>query len=279
MDLLYVLKGIIISVIEGITEFLPVSSTGHLIIAGHFLNFGSGEFEKMYMVVIQLGAILAIIWLYRKKLIDLVSAFFKGEKRGRKFVLAILIGMIPAFIFGFLLDDLIEAKLFNVLTVALALIFGAVMMLYFEGRYRNKSKTHGVENISGMQAIKIGLFQVMALWPGMSRSASTIMGGWQQGLDPETAAEYSFFLAIPIMIGASGLKLIKFIGGPAMSSATGIQWLTLLIGFVVSFIVAVIVVRAFMNYIRKQPMRIFAYYRFILAGILLILMLTTGLNA
>lgn len=278
MDLLYIFKGILIAIVEGITEFLPISSTGHLIIAGHYLSFGTGEFEKMYMVVIQLGAILSVIVLYWKKLWNLVISFFKGEKAGRNFVISIIVGVIPAFILGFLLDDFIEEKLFGIPTVILALIVGAIMMIYFEKKYRGHSNTSEVEDIKPMQALKVGLFQVMALWPGMSRSASTIMGGWHQGLSPELAAEYSFFLAIPIMVGASFLKLIKFIKNPIIATTTASQWITLVLGFIVSFIVAILVIKAFMNFIRKQPMKVFAYYRFVLALILIVLMVM-GLKA
>lgn len=278
MDFIYILKGMFIAVVEGITEFLPVSSTGHLIIAGHYLNFGPGEFENMYMVVIQLGAILAVIVLYWNKLLELTKSFFKGEKRGKQFVTALIVGVIPAFILGFALNDFIDEHLFSVGTVVAALIVGALLMLYFEKKYRGKDEVSEVENITPVKAIKIGLFQVMALWPGMSRSASTIMGGWHQGLTPELAAEYSFFLAIPIMIGASGLKLLKFILSPAMAQTTSTQWVTFVLGFIVSFIVALIVIKAFMNFIRKQPMKIFAYYRLAFAALLLVLLLTTGVT-
>ncbi len=273
MDILYILKGIIIAVVEGITEFLPISSTGHLIIAGHLINFGNGEFEKMYMVVIQLGAILAIVYLYWDKLFGVLKSLLKGEKYGIRFALAIIIGIIPAMIFGFTLENFIDNNLFSVPTVIIGLIVGAVMMIIFEEKYRGKSNTVGVERIKPMQAIKVGLFQVMSLWPGMSRSASTIMGGWHQGLTPEVAAEYSFFLAIPIMVGASGLKFVKYAVKGGLKAMTLSQGITLIFGFIVAFFVAMVVVKAFMNFIKKKPMKVFAYYRFALAAILIVMVL------
>ena len=277
MDIVYILKGIVIAIVEGITEFLPVSSTGHLIITGSLLKFGEGDFEKMYMVVIQLGAILAIVALYREKLFAAVRSLIKKEKRGIRFALAIFIGIIPAMIFGFTLEDVIDKYLFSVPTVIIGLVVGAVLMIYFEKKYRGRSTTKAIEKIKPAQALKVGLFQVMSLWPGMSRSASTIMGGWHQGLSPEIAAEYSFFLAIPIMIGASGLKFAKYAVQGGFSAITATQVITLIIGFIVAFFVALYVVKAFMAYIKKKPMKIFAYYRFALAGVLSILLLLSVL--
>lgn len=275
MDLFYILKGMLIALVEGITEFLPVSSTGHLIITNHLLGFGSGAFENMYMVVIQLGAILAIIVLYWEKLWGLIKSLFRGEERGKRFTLAIIIGSIPAAILGLLLEDFIDRNLFSVPTVIVALIFGAILMILFEKRYRGKAEIQRVEDITPRRAFVIGLFQVMAMWPGMSRSASTIMGGWNQGLVPGLAAEFSFFLAIPIMFGASGLKLAKFGMDGGFDVITTTQIATLIIGFIASFLVALVCVRAFISYLQRKPMKVFAYYRFILAGALVILMLAT----
>lgn len=276
MDILYILKGIIIAIVEGLTEFLPVSSTGHLIITGHFLNFPNGEFERMFMVVIQLGAILAIVYLYWNKLLDLVIRFFKGDKAGKKFVIAILVGILPAFVFGMLLNDLIDEKLFNVLTVIIGLFVGALLLLYMEKKYRGKQTTYDVDKITPLQAIKVGLFQCLSLWPGMSRSSSTIIGGWYSKLSPELAAEYSFFLAIPIMVGASFLKLYKFSKHVGFSSITSTQTVTLALGMIVSFVVALLCVKAFIGYIRKRPMKVFAYYRIAVAALLFTVYVATG---
>lgn len=270
MDILYIIKGIIIAIVEGITEFLPISSTGHLIIANDLMSFGEGAFEKMFMVVIQLGAILAIIVLFWPKLFGLVKSLFKGEKKGIRFTLALIIGVIPAAILGFALEDFIDEKLFGIPTVILALVVGAIMMIWFEKKYRNHSTIHEVEDITPLAAFKIGCFQCLALWPGFSRSAATIMGGWQQGLAPGVAAEFSFFLAIPIMFGASGLKLAKFGMGGGFGVITATQILTLLTGFVIAFLVALVCVRAFMSYIKKKPMKVFAWYRFVLAAALIV---------
>lgn len=273
MDLVYILKGMLIAIVEGITEFLPISSTGHLIITNHLLDFGSSPFENMYMVVIQLGAILAIIVLYWDKLWGLVQSLLRGEKRGKQFTLAIIIGSIPAAILGFLLDDFIDQYLLSVPTVIVALIFGAILMILFENRYRGKADIQRVEDITPRRAIIIGLFQTMAMWPGMSRSASTIMGGWNQGLAAGVAAEFSFFLAIPIMFGASGVKLVKYGLAGGFQVITQTQVATLIIGFIVSFLVALFCVRAFVSYLQRKSMKVFAYYRFILAGALVIFML------
>lgn len=270
MDILYIIKGIIIAIVEGITEFLPISSTGHLIIVNDLLGFGDGAFEKMFMVVIQLGAILAIIVLYWNKLFGLLTSLLKGEDKGKRFTIALIVGVIPAAILGFTLEDFIDQKLFGVPTVILALIVGAIMMIWFENKFRNQATIHEVEEITPLAALKIGLFQCLALWPGFSRSASTIMGGWHQGLSPGVAAEFSFFLAIPIMFGASGLKLAKFGLGGGFQVITVTQVLTLIVGFILSFIVALVCVRAFMSYIKKKPMKVFAWYRFALAAALIV---------
>lgn len=270
MDILYIIKGIIIAIVEGITEFLPVSSTGHLIIANDLMRFGDGAFEKMFMVVIQLGAILAIVVLYWNKLFGLARSLFRGEEKGRRFTIALIVGVIPAAIFGFALEDFIDEKLFGVPTVILALVVGAVMMIWFEKKYRGHATIHEVEDITPLAALRIGLFQCLALWPGFSRSASTIMGGWHQGLAPAIAAEYSFFLAIPIMFGASGVKLAKFGLEGGFEVITSTQVLTFALGFIVSFIVALICVRAFMTYIQKKPMKVFAKYRFLVAAALIV---------
>jgi undecaprenyl-diphosphatase len=272
MDIAYILKGILIAIVEGITEFLPISSTGHLIIANYFLGFGDGPFERMFMVVIQLGAILAIIVLYWDKLWGFLLSLLRGEQKGKRFAAALLIGVLPAAVLGFTVEDFIDENLFSVPTVILGLIVGAMLMIWFEKRYRGRARVEKVEDISPSSALKVGLFQCLSLWPGMSRSASTIMGGWNQGLSPAVAAEYSFFLAIPIMFGASGVKLAKFGLDGHFSSVTATQMVTLVAGFAVAFLVALICVRAFMAYIKKRPMQVFAYYRFILAAFLIVFM-------
>ncbi|MBR0575653.1 undecaprenyl-diphosphate phosphatase [Proteiniclasticum sp. BAD-10] len=272
--MLFILKAIIIAIVEGITEFLPVSSTGHMILAGGVIGFPETEFTKMFNVVIQLGAILAIVVLYWSKLWGLVVSFFKGEKKGVNFVIALIVGVIPAAILGFLLEDTIDQYLFKPVPVIIGLFVGAVLLLYVEGRYRKSAKVHEVENITKLQALKIGFFQCLAMWPGMSRSSSTIMGGWITGLDSKVASEYSFFLAIPVMVGASLVKVVKFQGDVGFQTLGSTEIVSFALGFLVAFLVALICVKGFVSYIQKKPMKVFAYYRIALSIVFTILILT-----
>ena len=262
-NLVLLLKAVLISIVEGITEFIPVSSTGHMILVGSLIDF-KGKFQNLFMVVIQLGAILAIVVLYWRKIWAAIVGFFTGKKESIRFCLAILVGFLPAAVLGFLFDDFIEAKLFNSTTVALALILGAILMMFIENKYRDRAITKEIEGITYKQALFIGFFQCFAMWPGMSRSASTIMGGWLAGLSTVAATEFSFFLAIPTMIGASTLKLAK--GAMALS---GGELFTLGVGFVVAFLVALIVVDRFISFLKNKPMKIFAIYR-MMVGIVII---------
>lgn len=269
MDFVFIFKAIIISIVEGITEFLPISSSGHMILVGDLIKFNNGEFTNMFEVVIQLGAILAIMVLYWHKFKDSLISFFKLEPYGLKFWMTILVAFLPAAVIGFLLDDYIEKHLFNSKTVTIGFIVGGILLIIVENHFRKRSRrrrvTTSIDNVNLKQAAKIGIFQCLALWPGMSRSASTIMGGWLAGLNNAAAAEFSFFLAIPTMVGASGLKLIKYKG---YATITSTEVVALIIGFIVAFLVALIVVDAFMNFLKKHPMRVFAIYR-IFMGIVL----------
>ena len=263
------LKALVIGIVEGITEFLPISSTGHMIIAGNLINFQAPKYPKAYVdmfeVVIQLGAILAIIVLYWKKIKDSLMNIMPG-KWGFKLWFNIIVAFIPSAIIGLLLHKFIEDRLFNAITVSLALIIGGFLMILMENKYRRGNKTKSIENVNIVQAFKIGCFQCLALWPGMSRSASTIIGAWVSGLNTVAAAEFSFFLAIPTMIAASGYSLLK---ERAVMNAS--QTIALIIGFVVSFIVALVVVEKFINFLKRKPMRIFAIYRIIVGVIILTL--------
>jgi undecaprenyl-diphosphatase len=270
LNIILILRAIIVAIVEGITEFLPVSSTGHMIIVGNMINF-KGEFENLFEIVIQLGAILAIVVLYWNKIWLSVKEFFTGKKRGIKFWMNIIIAVIPAGIVGVLFEDKIDKLLFKPLPVAVALIVGAVMMILIENRFRDNYNTPTVDDISLVQAIKIGCFQCMALWPGMSRSASTIMGGWITGLSTVAAAEFSFFLAIPTMIGASGYKLMTT--GLSLNSG---EIITLVVGFIVSFLVALVVVDKFIGFLKKKPMRGFAVYR-LFVGVIIIFFVFNGI--
>ncbi|CAK7039234.1 undecaprenyl-diphosphate phosphatase [Tissierella carlieri] len=275
--IILVIKSIILGIVEGLTEFLPVSSTGHLVIFQNLIGFkGTNQsYVEMYTYVIQLGAILAVVILYWKKIKETIINFFPQkvgyEKSGFKFWFMIFIACIPGGVFGILLDDLADKYLFNPVSVAITLFLGGIWMIYAENKFRNNRNKSKSLNVTAKQAITIGLFQCLAIIPGMSRSASTIIGGWVSGLSTVAAAEFSFFLAIPVMVGMSFLKIIK-IGGIAVLTVP--ELISLAVGFVVSFIVALIVINKFISYLKKKPMRIFAFYRMVFAIIVLIAGLT-----
>jgi undecaprenyl-diphosphatase len=266
-NLIFLFKAIIIAIVEGITEFLPISSTGHMIIVGHFINF-TGKFANFFEVVIQLGAILAIVVLYWKKISESLQPrnLFNVNKPGFRLWFNMAIAFIPAAVIGLIFKKKIDTYLFNTLTVSIGLIVGGILLFFIENKFRKNNRTRDIDDVTPMQSIKIGIFQCLSLWPGMSRSASTIMGGWISGLSTPAAAEFSFFLAIPTMIAASGLDMIK--DRPHMTS---IEMIALVIGFVVSFLVALLVVEKFINFLKKRPMRVFAIYRILLGIILLAL--------
>jgi len=264
MDFVLLFKAIIVAIVEGVTEFIPVSSTGHMIIVGDMIDF-TGEFANLFSIVIQLGAILAIIVLYKQKIFSSILGVFKLKKDSIKFWINIVVACIPAAILGILFEDIIDRYLFNTFAVSIALIVGAVLMLLTEGYFKGKEKTKDVDYITFPQAFSVGVFQCLALWPGMSRSASTIIGGWISGLSTVTATEFSFFLAIPVMVGASGLKLFKH--GNILNRG---EIIVLAVGFVVAFLSALVCVESFIDYLKKKPMKNFAYYRIVLGVILLV---------
>ncbi|WP_333861231.1 undecaprenyl-diphosphate phosphatase [Clostridium sp.] len=269
MELIFIIKAAIIGVVEGITEFLPVSSTGHMIIVGNLINFKAPTYDKVYInmfeIVIQLGAILAIVVLYWDKIFNSLKNIKPG-KWGFKLWVTILVAFLPSAIVGFKLNDFIEAKLFNPITVASALVVGGILMIYMENKYRRGNSTRSIEDVNIVQAFKIGCFQCLALWPGMSRSASTIMGGWISGLTNVAAAEFSFFLAIPTMVAASGWSLLKVKIDMSIMQVIGLS-----VGFIVSFLVALVVVEKFMSFLKRKPMRVFAIYRIFIGVIVLLL--------
>ncbi len=271
--LLFVLKSIILGIVEGITEFLPVSSTGHLIIFQNLLHFESpnSNYIEMYTYVIQLGAILAVVLLYWQKIKETLINFFPSkvgyEKSGFKFWLMIALACIPGVAVKLLLGDIADTYLFNYLTVAITLFLGAIWMIYAENRFRNNNITKQKLSVTPKQALIIGAFQCLAIIPGMSRSASTIIGGWVSGLSTVVAAEFSFFLAIPVMFGMSFLQIIKL---GDFNLLTGTEITALIVGFIVSFIVAVAVISKFIAYLKKKPMKGFAYYRMIFAVIVVV---------
>lgn len=263
LDLLFILKAIIIAIVEGLTEFIPVSSTGHMILASSIINF-KGEFVDMFEVVIQLGAILAVVVLYWTKIKDSVIEFFayifskgKDGKVGFKFGINIIVGSIPAMIVGLILHDKIKS-LFTAIAVIIGFLIGGILLIVIENNFRKKKHSiTNIDDITPWASFKIGCFQCLAMWPGMSRSASTIMGGWIADLSTTVAAEYSFFLAIPAMVGSSGLDLLKF--DYSLMNATNA--VALIVGFVVAFIVSLVVMKKFIEYLKKRPMRVFAVYR------------------
>lgn len=276
MEITFLLKAIIIAIVEGITEFIPVSSTGHMILVGWAIDF-QGKFANMFEVVIQLGAIMAVVVLYWKKIEESLIEFFrfiftkgKSGKTGFKFGVNVIVASIPMGIIGVLFYDNIKSKFIPEAVIA-GFIFGGILLLTIERAYRTKShKVSSIDNINPMQAITVGILQLLSIWPGMSRSASTIMGGWVAGLSTPIAAEFSFFLAIPAMIGSSLKELFEF----DYSIMTPMLWISLVAGFFVAFLVALLVIKKFINYLKKKPMKVFAIYR-ILAGILLgVLVLT-----
>lgn len=274
--LFFILKSMILGIVEGITEFLPVSSTGHLIIFTNLLKFESISpmYVEMYTYVIQLGAILAVVVLYWSKIKETLIDFFPKkvgfEKSGFRFWLMIVLACVPGGVFGILLDDLADKYLFSPWTVAIALFFGGILMIYAENKLRKKRKGRQILNdviITPKQALIVGFFQCLAIIPGMSRSASTIIGGWVAGLSTVAAAEFSFFLAIPVMCGMSLLKIVK-IGG--LASITGLEVASLAVGFIVSFIVAIFVIDKFISFLKRKPMRIFAFYRMLFAIVVIV---------
>lgn len=271
--IILLIKSILLGIVEGLTEFLPVSSTGHIVIFENLIKFKgtTPSYVEMYTYVIQLGAILAVIVLYWKKIKDTIVNFFPQkigyEKSGFKFWFMIFIACIPGGILGILLDDLAEEYLLSSIPVAITLFLGGIWMIYAENKFRKGSVKNKELSVTPKQALIIGLFQCLAIIPGMSRSASTIIGGWIAGLSTVAAAEFSFYLAIPVMVGMSTLKIVK-IGG--LFILTSSEMISLAVGFVVSFIVALIVINGFISYLKKNPMKVFAVYRMIFAVIVLL---------
>ena len=279
MEIRRLIETIVLAIVEGITEFLPVSSTGHMIIVQDLFSMQDDAFMKLYMIVVQLAAVMAVVILYWPRIWHVIKGIFTGDKDALHFFGVWIVGCIPAAVLGVLLDDLIDNYLFSTSTVAIALIIGAIMMLWGEKRVAVHNTNDEVYKITYKQAWRVGIAQTMSLMPGFSRSAATIIGGWSAGLSTSAAADYSFFLAIPIMIGASGYSLLKFFMDDAAVAAIvpGDLWAGL-IGCVVSFVVAWLVVKSFLNFLKTKPLLVFAYYRIALAIILIILLAVGIIN-
>ena len=261
-----ILKAVLLGIVQGITEWLPVSSTGHMILVDEFvkLNF-SPTFISTFLVVIQFGSILAVLLIFFKKLNPFDSSKSKVEKKETLSLWAkVIVAVIPSGIIGVLFEEDIDRLFFNSTTVALALIIYGVIMIVIENRDK-KPAVSDFSEVSYKLAIGIGLFQCLALIPGTSRSGSTIIGATLLGASRYVAAEFSFFLAIPTMLGASLLKLVK-----TGFAFTGFEWLVLGVGSVVAFVVSVIVIKFFMDYIKKNDFKAFGYYRIVLGIIVLL---------
>ncbi len=253
------LQAFIIAVIEGLTEFLPISSTGHMMIGTAILGMQATPFVKLFTVAIQLGAILSVVVLYFKR-------FFKSID----FYIKLLVAFIPAAIAGLLLGDYIDMALENLMGVAMALFIGGIVLLFVDKWFKNNSLDDEKE-ITLPKAFKIGLFQCIALWPGMSRSASTIIGGMTQGLTRQTAAEFSFFLAVPTMFAATAKKLLDFYKDGLTLNSQEISLLAF--GNVVAFVVALLAIKSFIGFLNKHGFRGFGWYRIIVGGVLIVLFL------
>lgn len=257
------LETIILAIIEGITEYLPVSSTGHMIIASSFMKIADDDFTKLFTIVIQLGAILSVVVLYWKR-------FFQSFN----FYLKLLVALMPAVVLGLLLSDVIDSLLESPTTVAVTLILGGFILLKVDDWFKKneefdeKNPTEHTE-INYLTALKIGFFQCLAMIPGTSRSGATIVGGMTQGINRKTAAEFSFFLAVPTMLGATVKKLYDYYKAGFELSAHQIN--VLILGNIIAFIVAMIAIKSFIDYLSKKGFKIFGYYRIALGVVLLII--------
>lgn len=261
MDLWVAFQALLLGVVEGITEFLPVSSTGHQIIVADLIGFG-GERALAFNIIIQLGAILAVVWEYRRKIIDVVVGLPK-ERQAQKFTANLLVAFMPAVVLGVAFADLIHEYLFNPITVATALVIGGVVMLWAEKR-QHEVQAETVDDMRWTHALKVGFAQCLALIPGTSRSGATIIGGLLFGLSRKAATEFSFFLAMPTMVGAAVYSGYKYreLFQPS-------DFLVFAIGFVTSFIFAMLAVRALLKFIGNHSYAAFAWYRIVFGIIIL----------
>ena len=254
---------IILAIIEGITEYLPVSSTGHMIIASSFMKIAGDDFTKLFTIVIQLGAILSVVVLYWKRFFQSLDFYFK-----------LLVAFMPAVVLGLLLNDVIDELLESPVTVAISLVIGGFILLKVDDWFKaneNFDKENPTEHteINYVTALKIGFFQCLAMIPGTSRSGASIVGGMTQKINRKTAAEFSFFLAVPTMFGATAKKLYDYYKAGFELSSNQINYL--IIGNIIAFIVALIAIKSFINYLSEKGFKIFGYYRIVLGIALLII--------
>ena len=258
-----ILEAIIVAIVEGLTEFLPVSSTGHMILTQSLMGVESTNFVKAFTVSIQFGAILSVIVLYWKRFVQSWDFYWK-----------LLVAFLPAAVLGFLLSDYIDMLLESVLVVAIMLVVGGVFMLFVD-KWFNKPEEN--QTMDWKRALKIGFCQCIAMIPGVSRSMATIVGGMSTKLTRKNAAEFSFFLAVPTMAAASGYSLMKLVVDDAGRTMLIENWMTLLIGNVVAFIVAMLAIKFFIDFLNKYGFKVFGYYRIIVGSVIIILLLC-GVN-
>ncbi|RYG18807.1 MAG: undecaprenyl-diphosphate phosphatase [Chitinophagaceae bacterium] len=254
-------QAFILALIEGLTEFLPVSSTGHMIIGSSVMGIQADPFVKLFTICIQLGAILSVLVLYFKRFFKSINFYFK-----------LIVAFIPAAVFGVLLSDKIDQMLESPLTVGISLVVGGVILLFVDKWFKNAS-IQTEEEIDYVTALKIGFFQCIAMIPGVSRSGATIVGGMSQNLTRKAAAEFSFFLAVPTMFAATGKKLLDFY--QEGHTITSDQMQVLAFGNVVAFIVALLAIKSFIGYLNKNGFKVFGWYR-IIAGAVIIILLLSG---
>ena len=278
--MLEMLKVILLGIVEGITEWLPISSTGHLILVDEFVKLGASEaFKEMFNVVVQLGAIMAVVVLYFNKL----NPFSKKKSRKQKkqtidLWVKVVVACIPAGVLGILFDDWMEEHLHNYVVVALMLIIYGVLFIVVENwNKKNTPRVTKLSEVSYQTALAIGAFQVLSLIPGTSRSGATIVGALLIGVSRYVAAEFTFFLAIPVMFGASGIKILKFLADGG--GFTGMEAAMLIVGCLVTFFVSVFAIKFLMGYIKKNDFKVFGYYRIVLGILVLGYFLIQGLFA
>lgn len=274
--MLEILKAILYGIVEGITEWLPISSTGHLILLDEFLKLKvSDSFFEMFEVVIQLGAILAVIVLFFNKLNPFAPSKNVVEKKCTwDLWFKVVVAVIPSAVIGVFLDDFLDEHLYNYIVVAIALIvYGVAFILIEKSKKNTKTLVNTVDDINYKTAFKIGFFQSLALIPGTSRSGSTILGGMLIGTSRPAAAEFSFFMAIPTMLGASLLKVVKFVLDGAVM--TGSEIAILIVGCVVSFVVSMVTIKGLMSYVQKHTFSAFGVYRIVLGIVVILYFLIT----
>ena len=271
-----ILQAIVLAIVEGLTEFLPISSTGHMILAQGIMGMESDEYIRAFTVMIQFGAILSVLVLYWKRFFSANAApsmTFRGKvftnrwKRLGYFYLSLIVALVPAMVIGLLFESYIDKLLSDVSIVAVMLLLGGIFMLFIDRIFSAKGKEHPTL----LNSFFIGCFQVLAMVPGVSRSMATIVGGMQQGLSRKSAAEFSFFLAVPTMLGATLLKAYKLYKDGGMEifrdNAT-----TLILGNIIAFLVAMVAIRFFINYLTKYGFKLFGYYRIVVGAVILLLM-------